>query len=79
MKANLVSTPELSPTASAEVSPAFATVLQTPDASDVDGFDFELDAPGVALDDNVAPPRQDLPECWGHRGVGVRICPSVSY
>lgn len=56
-------TPALSPANSTDVSPAFATVLQTP-AGSVDEFDFSIGEPtGKAV-------KQAVPECWGHRGVG---------
>jgi len=62
-------TPGLSPSVSADPSPAFATVLQTPDGSDVDDFDFTIGEPAQP----APPPKQALavgaPECWGHRGV----------
>ena len=64
-------TPGLSPSISADPSPAFATVIQTPDGSDVGDFDFSIGEPAQS----VPPPKQvapvSVPECWGHRGVSV--------
>ena len=69
-------TPSLSPDVSADPSPAFATVLRTPDAVDVEGFNFNIGEPAVAVAGEeqaitaVAPP---IPECWGHRGVRIHV------
>ena len=58
-------TPGLSPATSTEPSPDFATVLNTPDGAEVDGFDFHLGEPAQRPDEN----HTSIPECWGHRGV----------
>jgi hypothetical protein len=62
-------TPGLSPSISARPSPAFATLIQTPDGSDVEDFDFSIGEPAQT----AAPLKQvttvGVPECWGHRGV----------
>jgi hypothetical protein len=71
-------TPILSPDNSTEPSPAFSTILQSPDVSD-DEDDFSIGAAATHDGDDEASttkPKQrtketekDLPECWGHRGV----------
>ena len=66
---DVTSTPGLSPTISADPSPAFATILQTPDGSEAGDFDFSIGEPaqsGELLKETVP---SGLPECWGHRGV----------
>ena len=69
---SMLPTPILSPSGSAEPSPAFVTILQTPDGSDVEDFDFELGEPAEA---RTAAKDAGIPECWGHRGVSrVRPC-----
>ncbi|ORX38944.1 PLC-like phosphodiesterase [Kockovaella imperatae] len=54
-------TPGLSPSTSVGPSPAFE-IIQSPDDTDVEGFDFDL---GPAAKEE----KDHIPECWGHRGV----------
>ena len=60
-----IATPGLSPSFSAGPSPAFE-VIQSPDTSDVEDFDFNI-GPAAKEDED----KPDLPECWGHRGVSA--------
>ncbi|KAK1922443.1 PLC-like phosphodiesterase [Papiliotrema laurentii] len=65
---SLLSTPALSPAASTDPSPAFATILKTPDL-ELDQFNFDLGE--SAHDSNIAQSNLKVPECWGHRGASA--------
>ena len=58
-------TPILSPSGSADPSPAFER-LATPETDDVAGFEFDIGPPAEKEGVEV-----EIPECWGHRGVSA--------
>ncbi|WWD21001.1 hypothetical protein CI109_105482 [Kwoniella shandongensis] len=66
---HLGTTPDLSPSISANPSPAFSTVLQSPALSE-----FELENPFDRVAESEDASKKDgwkMPECWGHRGASA--------